>query len=269
MYINGIEYMIERGWCEPGRAYATRKERLLEQIDAAKRSQVIRFDTEQVKVFWDLIKNKRFLPSVDYRLPFEHTWIQFTRNIVLEDYGTPIFPDQGHSALLLTQYNTGFNRLVVVHEENDEEVYTWEAHAPMCMGIDNPPTDPSVTECYRLLAAACIQYINCENIYLEKQGEVPEAVNRKREAKGKSRLEPYYVCRIRGVQYDSQGTGEGSKHGIRYDVRGHFRRLETGKTIWVRPHQRGLTNELYVPKVYKVSKGAKPAGELGRTGTKV
>ena len=98
-----------------------------------------------------------------------------------------------------------------------------------------------------------------KNVYLEKQGEVPEAVNRKREAKGKSRLEPYYVCRIKGVQYDSHATGEGAKHGIRYDVRGHFRRLDTGKTIWVRSHQRGLANELYVPKVYKVEKGSKPA----------
>ena len=64
------------------------------------------------------------------------------------------------------------------------------------------------------------------------------------------------MCRIRGVQYDSEGyeKGAGVKHGIRYDVRGHFRRLETGKTIWVRPHQRGLQNELYVPKTYVVAK---------------
>jgi len=109
------------------------------------------------------------------------------------------------------------------------------------------------------LATACIGYINCENIYLEQKGGAPEKVNRKREAKGKSRLEPYYVCRIRGVNYDSVATGTGSAHHIRYDVRGHFRRLTTGKTTWVRPHQRGLQNELYIPKTYKVEKGSKPA----------
>ena len=72
------------------------------------------------------------------------------------------------------------------------------------------------------------------------------------------RLEPYYVCRIRGVQYDSAGNpaGEGSKHGIRYDVRGHFRRMTNGKTTWVRAHQRGLANELYIPKTYVVDKKA-------------
>lgn len=108
---------------------------------------------------------------------------------------------------------------------------------------------------FKALAIACIGYINCENIYLHREGEVSEAINAKRERKGKSRLEPYYICRIRGVNYDNpQATGQGTAHGIRYDVRGHFRRLATGKTTWVRPHQRGLANELYVPKIYLVDK---------------
>ena len=48
-------------------------------------------------------------------------------------------------------------------------------------------------------------------------------------------------------------TGEGGvKHGFRYDVAGHFRRLSAGRLIWVRPHQRGLAHELYVPSVRKV-----------------
>lgn len=109
------------------------------------------------------------------------------------------------------------------------------------------------------LALCCIGYINCENVYLHEEARVPEKVNRKREAKGKSRLEPYYTCRIRGVNYDSVATGTGAAHGIRYDVRGHFRKLATGKTTWVRPHQRGLQNELYVPKTYKVDSNSKPA----------
>lgn len=115
------------------------------------------------------------------------------------------------------------------------------------------------------LAICCIGYINCENIYLHQEGGAPEKVNRKREAKGKSRLEPYYVCRIRGVNYDSVATGTGSAHHIRYDVRGHFRRLTTGKTTWIRPHQRGLQNELYIPKTYKVDKGSKPAWQSEAT----
>lgn len=108
----------------------------------------------------------------------------------------------------------------------------------------------------RKLANACIGYINCDNIYLAQDGIVPDKVNRKRAKQGKTILEPYYVCRIRGVQYDSNGepTGEGTHHGFRYDVRGHFRKLTSGKTTWVRPHQRGLQNELYIPKTYVVAK---------------
>lgn len=102
------------------------------------------------------------------------------------------------------------------------------------------------------LAIACVAYINCENITLEKQ-TVDEVANRKRAKKGKKQLEPFYLCRIRGVRYEASGApGEGSHHGIRYDVRGHFRRLATGRMTWVRPHQRGVGNELYVPKIYKV-----------------
>ena len=108
---------------------------------------------------------------------------------------------------------------------------------------------------YRNLAIACIGYINCENIYLQRMGGIPDKVSAKRERKGKSNLEPYYVCRIRGVQYDKvDPTQNGAKHSIRYDVRGHFRRLTTGKTTWVRPHQRGIENELYIPKTYLVDR---------------
>lgn len=110
---------------------------------------------------------------------------------------------------------------------------------------------------FRNLAIACIGYINCENVYLEKEGEVEERINRKREREGKKMLEPYYVCRIRGVKYDSEGREterdtSGRHVSFRFDVRGHFRRYESGKTTWVRPHQRGLDKELYIPKTYVV-----------------
>jgi hypothetical protein len=152
------------------------------------------------------------------------------------------------------------NNIYAIYSDMNTTRFGWmaESHGEFIVNYD----DGKMSDFYRQIrriCVACIGYINCENVYLEKQGEVPEAVNRKRENKGKSRLEPYYVCRIKGVQHDSHATGTGAKHGVRYDVRGHFRRLDTGKTIWVRPHQRGLQNELYMPKVYKVEKGSKPS----------
>lgn len=247
----------------PGRSVISR---LMKDVQD---SQIIVFDTEQVKVFWDLIRVGKFLPTLDYRLPFPKVCIYFSEPIILQEadyFGLEI----GHQAVFLTQESLlegiqlkdVVNRIAILHREYDPVFVEWFGNLPEVYEVV-PPWSADIDKLgamYRSLAAACVEYINCENIYLEKQGEVPEAVNSKREKKGKSRLEPYYVCRIRGVQYDSTATGEGSKHGIRYDVRGHFRRLTTGKTTWVRPHQRGLTNELYIPKVYQVDKGVKDHG---------
>jgi hypothetical protein len=258
---------------------------------AAKVSKVILFDTEQVAIFLNLIENRNFLPSIEYNLPFQDVWLGFTSPLDIAGYEG----NKTISALLLSQVTVDkaqydentkaiqqadelfatesiyapvdwsksdtvtFNQARTIFQDLEVDMAMWTSQSESILTLDD--CDPDMMtwkEKCRRLASACIQYINCENIYLEKQGEVPEAVNRKRESKGKSRLEPYYVCRIRGVNYDSIATGEGSKHSIRYDVRGHFRRMTTGKTIWVRPHQRGLTNELYIPKVYKVETGSKP-----------
>jgi hypothetical protein len=87
------------------------------------------------------------------------------------------------------------------------------------------------------LAIACIAYINCENITLERQ-TVPEKVNRKLARKGKQVLEEYYLCHLRTSRGET-GEGSGSGHGYCYGLRGHFRRLPDGKLMWVRAHQRG------------------------------
>lgn len=223
-------------------------------------SQVIVFDCEQIKVFWELICKGEFSPALDYKLPFENTWIQFSDAVVLDRDDTEAWPDLGNTAILLTQQDSGFNQIVLIHEEHDDELLAWNSSNLEDVSELGVVHGATVAERYRLLAAACVAYINCENIYLQKEGEVSEAINAKRQRKGKSKLEPYYVCRIRGVQYDSNGyeKGAGIKHGIRYDVRGHFRHLDTGKTIWVRPHQRGLQNELYVPKTYVVARQPQP-----------
>ena len=230
-------------------------------IRAAKESKIVLFDADQLEVFWNLISRDRFIPDVDYRLPFQSIWIQFNREINILEVEDPTGPD--NVALLLTQNeeeDRATNAVVSIGESVDIEYVIWTNHDSEQMRIKTWEYEGCIENAskYRLLAAACVQYINCENVYLESVGGAPEKVNRKREAKGKRRLEPYYVCRIRGVSYDKSDTsGTGSKHGIRYDVRGHFRRLE-GKTIWVRAHQRGLANELYIPKVYKVDRVTPP-----------
>ena len=50
------------------------------------------------------------------------------------------------------------------------------------------------------------------------------------------------------------GSGEPTcRHvSFRFDVRGHWRNLSDGRTVWIRPHQRGVEHDLYRPKAYKV-----------------
>ena len=256
----------------------------------AELSQTILFPSEQVAVFSQLL-NRHFDVPLEYRLPFRQVMLEFTKPVLIsgiqgnitalgflleQSEVTQELYDWSIEQIRRADSAFGFddtpileidwsktdkaiiNELMVVCEDLSFEVVKWTSQNPDGLEILCNLSGEEVSTLLNLkhLAIACIGYINCENVYLHKEGEVSESVNAKRERKGKSRLEPYYVCRIRGVQYDSEGyeKGAGVKHGIRYDVRGHFRRLETGKTIWVRPHQRGLQNELYVPKTYVVAK---------------
>lgn len=257
---------------------------------SAERSKIILFDKEQADVFLSMIMQSEFIPALDYRTPFENTWLQFsapleipspnelgnervcalclTQNELDRDGYRQVVNSvrradvmYGHNSQIISaDYSEStsviFNSVRVVFSDLDSGAIVWNSQDETIFHSEHVSDTVLTWEDYiRRLASACIGYINCENVYLESVGGAPESVNRKREAKGKRRLEPYYVCRIRGVSYDKSDTsGTGSRHGIRYDVRGHFRRLADGKTIWVRAHQRGLANELYIPKIYKVDR---------------
>lgn len=256
--------------------------------ETAQNAEPILFSADQADVFLKIIE--RYNDPLDFRLPFSNVFLQFSRPVKTQYQKRSDDDFDRGSLVALALAQTSHDRHQVnewirkdriegktnglVYPEGDDEVlinhmcflyedwgteyFNWASGASAKLSSDDYARTQAVAR-WRNLAIACIGYINCENVYLEKQGEVPEAVNRKREAKGKSRLEPYYVCRIKGVQYEANGqVGGGNAHSIRYDVRGHFRRLQTDKTLWVRPHQRGLANELYIPKVYKVDKGSKP-----------
>jgi hypothetical protein len=108
----------------------------------------------------------------------------------------------------------------------------------------------------QLLAVACVLYMNCENVELERVS-APAQVNAKRERKGKRPLPEYYICRIRKSLYvptrkeeeeDEDRERRSSPH--QHAVRGHFRRLQSGKTTWVVPHFRGV--EQGPDKIYRV-----------------
>lgn len=251
-----------------GHASLTREAEMAREflLASLRESRTIVFAREQAEVFMKL--SSTYADALDYRLPFSRVFLQFSTPIpvVVAAHGPVKL-----CCLMLAQdaendeVDTNLvNSVWVWFEDSTRQVmlmavFGWDGKSQEKLLATDGTTEDEYNQA-KALAIACIGYINCENIYLHQEGEVSAKVNRKREQQGKKVLEPYYVCRISGVQYDSNGepTGQGTHHGFRYDVRGHFRRLGSGKTTWVRPHQRGLQHELYIPKTYLVERGAKP-----------
>jgi len=234
-------------------------------FSALRESRTVLFASEQAMVFRGM--SNEYTDTLEYKLPFSRVFLQFSEPIpvVVAEHGPVEL-----CCLMLAQDaesdeidTSVVNSVWAWFKDSMRQVmlmavFGWDGKTQEKLLATEGTTDGEYNTA-KAFAIACIGYINCENIYLHKEGEVPDKVNRKREREGKKILEPYYVCRIRGVQYDSNGnpTGEGTHHGFRYDVRGHFRKMATGRTTWVRPHQRGLQNDLYIPKTYVVEKGAK------------
>lgn len=104
------------------------------------------------------------------------------------------------------------------------------------------------------LALLCLAYIHSPGVETEHV-QADAATNKKRAAKGKRELPDYYICRVRRTRQEGREGGSSGKHvSLMFAVRGHFRRLEDGRTIWVRAHFRGLEHgeDSIKPKTYKV-----------------
>ncbi len=103
------------------------------------------------------------------------------------------------------------------------------------------------------LGLLCLAYINSPGIEVARV-EPPPAINKRRQREGKMPLEDYYLCRVGHDRTAAGGAGDPSGRHVsfRFDVRGHFRRLTDGRTVWIRPHQRGVEHEMYKPKAYRV-----------------
>lgn len=221
-------------------------------------AKTIFFPALQAQVFAAL--SHEYTDRLRYSLPFPEILLQFSEPVEVNGrkligialsadvwdqadhekfaamYSSPaaVLPDQTELHQAIGVFEDGYTKAMwQVH--NREMVFDADADAVI-----------------KNLAIACIGYINCENVTLQANQTVDDGVNRKRVAKGKAPILPIYVCRLRGAQYDSAGSEQSGRHvGFRFDVRGHFRRLADGRTTWVQAHQRGLANELYVPKIYQ------------------
>jgi hypothetical protein len=113
--------------------------------------------------------------------------------------------------------------------------------------------------CYWVFAYTMAKSVRIDEIPLTRQ------LRRAAEREGKV-PNPWHVVRVEPKFHEPRPEtvgGEGSAHSYRYDVIGHIRfgrhKRKDGsyaETVeWISDHQRGLANELYIPKTYKVDGG--------------
>lgn len=231
----------------------------------AQRAQTFVFDSAQIMAFLDAI-DRRLAPG-DYQSPFSEMIIQFSEPIIEQEFLTGVRTsgrdvEFGDKVLgLVLGFPTAQRQNITISAWFESTAIN---RAVMLVGSDGALATETLTgtmqenaqrDKQRILnlGMLCIAYINSPGIEVEHV-EPDAAVNRKRAAKGKRELPDYYVCRVRRERRAAGEPGgtTGRHVSFRFDVRGHFRRLADGRTIWVRAHQRGLEHEMYKPKTYRV-----------------
>lgn len=235
----------------------------------AEKSQTILFSAEQALYLRPALQ--RFNDQPFFKLPFDSLILQFDRPIDEKEF-FQIEPqhytaEKGDKILgiVLARYEGTYNAIAFFESAEIQRV-KWLEDDPEFLKFVNANSQFNEKEGIdnkkqlQLLSMAAVFYLNCKNIEIEKV-EVDPKVNRKRVAKGKTPLSDYYACRVVKTHYATTSEQEaeeekrqGSKHSFRYDVKGFFRRVGGGETIWIAPHQRGLTHEIYKPKVYEVKR---------------
>lgn len=239
-------------------------------------SQTILFSTEQLKA----LQHQELADPDEYKLPFPAVLLQLTEPLPVTLNGMPekivgfilttttmtegdiegtkaLFKRVGGSPVPPKGIHPGniYHTVVTLFSDEEVELISWSKDRKEEIDQHYKPDVQAFYIGIKKLIINCVAYINSENVRLEKEGEVPEKVNRKRLKKDKAPIEPYYICRIRKDGYtEGPHAHTGIEHGHRYDVRGHYRHLRDGRTIWIKQHQRGLKHDIYIPKTYYVGK---------------
>jgi hypothetical protein len=231
----------------------------------ARQAQTFIFDSAQIMEF--LAAVDRQLAPGDYPAPFDCMIIQFTEPIPESEFlsglrtsGRPNDPGDSIAGLIMAVPSDGTRVANVI---------AWYTSTSINRAAMPLAGDGSVSQDFAYggggadyvrdkqrianLGLLCLAYINSPGIEVARV-ETPPAINKRRIRDGKKPLEDYYLCRVSRERSAAGEAGEatGRHVSFRFDVRGHFRRLPDGRTVWIRPHQRGVEHELYKPKAYRV-----------------
>jgi hypothetical protein len=253
------------------------------------------FDSRQASEF---AKNGIQMPASaaeKIQLPFDQFYLEFTEPITLA-LQEPGFNEQAHALLIaaLPHGNLQVTMFLQDKSPTGEEVFVdrswfvnpeWKAFSRATLMKEDP--DPSiipyadgnelivagekpdypdrhigwwerVIEHYTTLVQWIVVYMMAKSIEIVEE---PLSRSARRRLERQSIPNPWHIVRVepRFVKRTNGSTEDvGSSHGYRYDVMGHLRFKTNGTVEWVRPHQRGLQHELYIPKVSNFEGGKIP-----------
>ncbi len=171
------------------------------------------------------------------------------------------------SRSFLLDINTGFpaTRVESIKNDSPEDAYLFENYNPKdYVMLDNEinwqGNWAKNMKTYSSLIHWILIYMMAKGIYIEEE-HLSRQQRREMERKNIPHL--WHVLKVEPKfteEYEQSNNNSVRTHEIRYDVTGYLRfgnhKLKDGTSKrsieWVRPHQRGLKNKLYVPKISKV-----------------
>lgn len=123
------------------------------------------------------------------------------------------------------------------------------------------------------LTTACITYMNCRNVAVERSGGPSRRLAERRAKKGMPPLPEWYICKITksyGVSKEEkdheeaeQRQASGRHVSYMFPVAGHFRKVGDGN-IWIGSHYRGIEHagKSAPDKVYKYASNQAAAAQM-------
>jgi len=147
-----------------------------------------------------------------------------------------------------SEFDTTFYSLVVIFDLNTRKIIT-----------DSDPRSVADTEASNEILNFfywCCFYMMAKSVNIIVDGPTRQQ-RRYNERKNIPMPEPWHkvVVDPKIIRKRQGETGTGRTVGHRFDVIGHLRITKYNgveEVIWVQPHQRGLKNEIYIPKTYVV-----------------
>ena len=235
------------------------------------KSRVFVISPRQAQVFADMVYDDNCVEEKIRGLPFSTMCFNFEKSIDFPcfDDGVRaiIFDTAANTLVMIVFYDGGGYSMILPAMDDGDILKEWmQNKSSWDFGDDKAGAIRGDTTSQFL--KYLVSFVNASNTNLSKI--CPNSRRRKKSTKRE--LKDYITVNLDCPRTDyllAGGTGEGSSHGYRYDVRGHFRQghtrtyhLKDGSTKevhigkrWIAAHQGGLDNDIYIPHHYEKKKG--------------